>query len=266
MKSKRLTNDMRDEIARSLRAKLEEKARLMELKQAVYNIGILLRNDVLGEHKKAFDSIPARLLPADEDFRITVDKMTWEIEMGRYVPMWDHTFSSIKDYESNHPLIQRYLAASDAYNAANNAVNVAVKEAKKVLKGVKTTKRLLEVWPEGEDYLPAEEEPMQLPAVRSDTLNCLINNIMEDGNKDCGARRGALAMSEMVLVPQDLLFDLIANTQTLAFEYRTQFPTAPEFVETLENEVKRAKAYYSGLDSKQTRTFAPEVRNEKGNA
>jgi hypothetical protein len=53
---------------------------------------------------------------------------------------------------------------------------------------VKTTKQLLEVWPEAVDYLPEEKKelPAQLPAVPVERLNCLIANAKGE-KRDCAS-------------------------------------------------------------------------------
>ena len=194
MKSKRLTNDMKRMIVNDLREDLKEGAGINELEQAQYAVGIAIKDDILGKHKEVIESLPSLFTSTVDDFFVECEaegdnRNTFlKVFLGDYYPAWpDRYHQSVKIYPKNSKLIAAYREATDKLHQANERINEAYLEAKHLLSGVSTTKKLLEIWPEAEKYLDKEDVVTNLPMVQADTLRCKIDRAL-GADKDCGGK------------------------------------------------------------------------------
>lgn len=194
MKSKRLTNDMKRMITDSLREELKEGAGINELEQAQYAVGIAIKDDILGKHKEVIESLPSLFTSTVDDFFVECEaegdnRNTFlKVHLGDYYPAWPERYhQSVKAYPKNSKLIAAYREATDKLHQANERINEAYLEAKHLLSGVSTTKKLLEIWPEAEKYLDKEDVVTNLPMVQADTLRCKIDRAL-GADKDCGEK------------------------------------------------------------------------------
>ena len=194
MKSKRLTNDMKRMIVNDLREDLKEGAGINELEQAQYAVGIAIKDDILGKHKEVIESLPSLFTSTVDDFFVECEaegdnRNTFlKVHLGDYYPAWPERYhQSVKAYPKNSKLIAAYREATDKLHQANERINEAYLEAKHLLSGVSTTKKLLEIWPEAEKYLDKEDVVTNLPMVQADTLRCKIDRAL-GADKDCGEK------------------------------------------------------------------------------
>lgn len=192
MKSKRLTNYMKHMITDSLREELKEGAGINELEQAQYAVGIAIKDDILGKHKEVIESLPDLFTATLSDFyveyKVGDEVATLCVHLGDYYPAWPERYhQSVKAYPKNSKLIAAYREATDKLHQANERINEAYWEAKHLLSGVSTTKKLLEIWPEAEKYLDKEDVVTNLPMVQADTLRCKIDRAL-GADKDCGGK------------------------------------------------------------------------------
>lgn len=77
--------------------------------------------------------------------------------------------------QSTHGFWKEFRAIKAEANAIDEEKDVLRRTLHGVLVSCKTTRQLLEVWPDAEKYLQKEEESKLLPAIRSEDLNSMIS-------------------------------------------------------------------------------------------
>jgi hypothetical protein len=94
------------------------------------------------------------------------------MSIKRLIPYFIHS-SGIR-FALDHPLTQRRIAMKQGLHELETAKKILREELTKVFYSVTTDKRLLEIWPEAEKWLPSQSA-MHLPAnVDVDKLRSLL--------------------------------------------------------------------------------------------
>lgn len=176
MAAGRLTNEMRNRIAKAVlehRFGAEEAALDAArpalgdaIYEALYPTGSVarlhLRASLEGEHYRTMRKtchFPGK---------------RWvEIELSEVMPFFDKDDGCL-GFDANSPA----TAAFERFHAAERKLQEAKEEASAKVHGIlseaTTVKKLMEVWPEVEPFIPPAATPIHLPAVPRDEVNALL--------------------------------------------------------------------------------------------
>lgn len=166
----RLTQWSRDKI---IAAVLDDtfKARKKKLREREHALAIRVRDHALGKHKKAFLSLPDKLIPKDDGVYVNAAGKRVELGFeGKHPRPHGNRYSAPEAFAAGSPIckaIERFLAAQEKYQEDFDRVRV---ETRAILNSVTTEKRLVEAWPSVKKFLPEHAEA-NLPAIRAEDLD-----------------------------------------------------------------------------------------------
>lgn len=173
MSSARLTKEMRKQIVKNA-IEATAKHRIDAARTVMHAVGKEVYDYVIGDLTPHFEALRAHL-PVDQAFRVLYKNKELEISLTDYYPVWARNYGG--KHAPRQPtaeLCQKYLAAEKAHTEARDESLVLAKEIRAVLDSVSTVNRLLEVWPEGKQYISEgmfAGQTRNLPAVIVDGLN-----------------------------------------------------------------------------------------------
>lgn len=188
----RLTNSVRNQIVSNAIAKTTIGAETEALQQARYALAEDFRIAALGGQEEAdkiektvadiekrLKAVPSKLVSHSFPFRRDDDM--WHMNLGGLRvtlpfsadPSHKRLAPSGATFSGDHPLVLRFHDLEDQFKELENKRDALRLKIRAVLNSVTTVKKLLEVWPEAKELLPAqlEEARVQLPAVQTASLN-----------------------------------------------------------------------------------------------
>lgn len=210
MATQRLTKNIRKDLCDKL---LERafKARAQEIVQEIHEFAIELYRDVLGDDVERVMELPDGWLPKGSEVTVVfagevqcvyfggsfshiVDlnlrrvgaesiEPVEKVNRGRYgrweMPMpAKMTRGASKSYDARHPLCERYKALGNKETDLIQEMDSARRTAEAAMNSVTTVKKLIEVWPEVEEfakvYLNNGERKAVLPMIPRAALNAKL--------------------------------------------------------------------------------------------
>lgn len=177
MSTIRLSNYIKDTvIARLMKHAFEEREKALKAEE--YGIGDAVYKDVYSAAvRRKMDDMPKGFLLEDDDLKVQFEGNSFtHIHFGeRRRIAQSHKYNAAKVYDSKHPLTERYREWKKRESALKNEKRTTKSNARAVLDSVSTLKKLIEVWPEVEqfveDFKPSATGKAQLPALPLKDLN-----------------------------------------------------------------------------------------------
>lgn len=184
----RLTNSVRDQIVRNAIAKTTIGAETEALQQARYALAEEFRIAALGgpEEAQRLDKIASSIekqlkaLPdelvsyseplrrSDTIYRANLGGLRVNLSLQD-----EHLCPSGLVFHGDNPLVLRFHELQNREGSIKERADGLRLKIRAVLNSVTTVKKLLDVWPEAKELLPAqlEEARVQIPAVQTASLN-----------------------------------------------------------------------------------------------
>jgi hypothetical protein len=166
----RLTSQLKQDILfKVLEDAFHERCKVHKARE--HALAYLVRDQRLGEHKKAFLSLPPELVWEISGVRVAISGLYTHLGYGRQEPTPHNLSESLDPKTELGAQVAAYIDNETAMRKEQREISAAVNAT---LNSVTTVKRLLEVWPEAAKYLPKNPDKPQLPALRIDDLNARI--------------------------------------------------------------------------------------------
>ena len=165
----RLTKSIKEEIIiKVLREAISERKARNDKQE--YSLAIECRDKFAGKHLDALLSLPGNMVETGTGCSVNIDGrwivLKFNSELKREpCPDGRHVVNS------KSALGKKILKWSDERDAINKDRGALRREIRTLLDSVTTDKKLLEVWPEAEKYIPKEPAPAYPLAVRPQDLN-----------------------------------------------------------------------------------------------
>lgn len=174
----KLTNNMKERIIKSIMTDT-----FSARKEALKFEHSALANDVYdafyGQHKKAMAALPESFFISKSYFDIRADggeSKTLTMDTTRLFGQCHH-YSSLR-LDAKDPLVIRYQEIEKKCLALNSDISCLKSTLNSIILPITTDKRLAEVWPDAEKWIPRTPTAMSnLPAVRPEYINAMIENM-----------------------------------------------------------------------------------------
>jgi len=202
MASARLTNPIRDSLMNSL-LKRAFKKRGTDLIKRCADYADRLYRDAMGKDLAQIDALPDGWLQTDDGVKVQLGAEIKQVHfvgtLGSYgLPdifrnagivelsdkKWRRFPSKLKgqvtkQYPGDHALVEEFQKLDNEWNELTGEMERAKRVAMAAMNSVSTVKKLINVWPEVEEfakhYLEDGERKAILPAIPRDQLNTLLN-------------------------------------------------------------------------------------------
>jgi len=180
MKSIRLNVEMRQDILTSmLEAWKKSNPAPYNLAEETSKIAETIWKNKYG--KIDFSGIPTRMLRYSCSVQIQVNGTVKSYKLQESMPMEYQSYYNeaiLKVYDKEPAFIAKYnekVKENDKWNLSRSSFE---DEIKQIIYSVNTTKQLVELWPEAEQYLPAyaadPSKGVNLPALKTSRLNAAL--------------------------------------------------------------------------------------------
>lgn len=174
MSSIRLTNDLRNRIAKAVlehRFGPEEK----ELEQDRERLGKLVY-DLLydGATQNAMDGLPEGWLPTQSDDNVYFAGQWAHVEFGEPLRFTYKDSRNFPKFAADSPATKLFEDIEARKHKLREARSETAAKVNGLLCEATTMKKLLEIWPEVEPFIPPSTTPVYLPAVPRDEVNALL--------------------------------------------------------------------------------------------
>lgn len=185
MKSIKLTNQIREDILKSVAGRWKENNPKPDLVQAEHDFAMYLWEGKYKKYKDVLDAVPKAFLNTDYDMKYCVNGEVGQVRLKEKMPVdWrGYRGAVLKSLNDSNKHYQKYDKVRDAYKKWCDLRNEVINETKAILESVNTTKQLLEVWPNCEKFLPAyvanADKSIRLPAVQISRLEERLGEIDE---------------------------------------------------------------------------------------
>jgi len=133
------------------------------------------------EDAKMLSLLPESWFPKGKTVCAHINGQAYRGELPKSRPL-PYRISGVRDhsdryhYSGKHHVAAEFEAWKKAHDKCNSDEKELRRQTRAVLSGANTVKQLLELWPDGVKYLPADvEQPGTDVAVRCDKLNDLIS-------------------------------------------------------------------------------------------
>lgn len=202
MASARLTNPIRDSLMNSL-LKRAFKKRGTDLIKRCADFADRLYKDAMGKDLAQIEALPDGWLQSDDDIKVQLGAEIKQVHFVGSLANWGlpdifrnagvveitdkkwRRFPSkfkgavVKQYPGTHALVEEFQKLDNEWNELKAEMEKAKKVAMAAMNSVSTVKKLIDVWPEVEEfakhYLEDGERKAILPAIPRDQLNILLN-------------------------------------------------------------------------------------------
>lgn len=174
MSSTRLTNELRNRIIKAVlehrfgpdEAALEKaKARLAQL---VYD------SLYSADEQKAMAALPEGWLPRQMNDGVYLAGLYVSITFAKpLLYTWKH-YSESPKFPADHPTSRLFEDINTRKSKLREAKDAASAKVNGILSSASTAKKLLELWPEVEPFIPPDTAPVYLPAVPRAEVNALL--------------------------------------------------------------------------------------------
>lgn len=174
----RLSNYIREQVLNAV-LKHAFEAREKALEAEKFALGDAVYNDIYPEPlRKQMAALPDGFLPTDSDVKVQFEGQRFtHVYFGeRRRIAKSHEYNAARVYDAKHPLTARYDAWKKAQDDLDAEKSKAKSSAKAVLNSVPTVKKLIEVWPEVEQFARpfAVESPSRAIALPTRELNARL--------------------------------------------------------------------------------------------
>lgn len=174
----RLTNYIREQVLNAV-LKHAFEAREKALEAEKFALGDAVYNDIYPEPlRKQMAALPDGFLPTDGDVKVQFEGQRFtRVYFGeRRRIAKSHEYNAARVYDAKHPLTARYDAWKKAQDDLDAEKSKAKSSAEAVLNSVTTVKKLIEVWPEVEQFARpfAVESPSRAIALPIRELNARL--------------------------------------------------------------------------------------------
>lgn len=202
MASTRLTNPIRDSLMNSL-LKRAFKKRGEDLIKRCVDYADRLYRDAMGKDLAQISALPDGWLQTDDDIKVQLGAEIKQVHFTGTLGNWglpdvfrnagitentDRKWQRfptklkgqvVKQYPGDHKLVEEFQQLDSEWNDLKAEMERAKKVAMAAMNSVSTVKKLIDVWPEVEEfakhYLEDGERKAILPAIPRDQLNTLLN-------------------------------------------------------------------------------------------
>lgn len=150
----RLSNYIREQVLNAV-LKHAFEAREKALEAEKFALGDAVYNDIYPEPlRKQMAALPDGFLPTDGDVKVQFEGQRFtHVYFGeRRRIAKSHEYNAARVYDAKHPLTARYDAWKKAQDDLDAEKSKAKSSAEAVLNSVTTVKKLIEVWPEVEQF------------------------------------------------------------------------------------------------------------------
>lgn len=146
------------------------------LKEEKHALGDAVYNDIYPKKvREQMAAMPEGFLPVDDDLRVQFDGEGYtQVYFGERRRIANaHRHNAAKVFDAKHPLTLRFAKYQKELSALKAEKNNAKSSAEAVLGSVTTVKKLIEVWPEVEQFARpfAAESPSRAVALPIKELN-----------------------------------------------------------------------------------------------
>lgn len=174
----RLSNYIREQVLNAV-LKHAFEAREKALEAEKFALGDAVYNDIYPEPlRKQMAALPDGFLPTDGGVKVQFDGQRFtHVYFGeRRRIAKSHEYNAARVYDAKHPLTARYDAWKKAQDDLDAEKSKAKSSAEAVLNSVTTVKKLIEVWPEVEQFARpfAVESPSRAIALPIRELNARL--------------------------------------------------------------------------------------------
>lgn len=202
MASTRLTTHIRDSLMNSL-LKRAFRAKGEDLIKRCADYAQRLYRDAMGSNLAQINALPDGWLQTDDDIKVQLGAEIEQIHFTGTLNNWglpdvfrnagitedsDRKWqrfpskwkgSVVKQYPGDHALVEEFQKLDNEWNELKTEMERSKKVAMAAMTSVSTVKKLIDVWPEVEEfakhYLEDGERKAILPAIPRDQLNTLLN-------------------------------------------------------------------------------------------
>lgn len=201
----RLTKDIKETLLKKLLVHAY-KDRVQEAVNANAHFAVKVYNDAFAKDLEKINALPKGWLPTDTDIKVqfgpTVQRLYFRGTLGNYsldAPLRDcgakviydtsYPFPAnkketvVKQYGGVHPLVSEFDSLKAKFSELETEIHRATKTIEAAMNSVTTVKKLIEVWPEVEEFAkPYLEQVPNLPSIPRQELNALLDLPPETAN------------------------------------------------------------------------------------
>lgn len=174
MKSVRLSNSIREQILENVLSNWDEQNPEGNLEQAENDLAIYVWNKKFGKYKKHFDAIPQGFFQKRHYVKYEHGGIVNQAQSIHELPYRQYN-EVLVTLELNDPIVCAYQEAKEHYQDWRRRRSEIKTEVSAILESVNTSKQLIELWPQVEDFLPAHvadpDKAIKLPALDVSYLN-----------------------------------------------------------------------------------------------
>lgn len=175
MSSQRITKGLAEQIAESATSKAFD-AKLEVLRKARAKAGDALYKLMLGEHYKAVNKLPEAFFPLQDSLYLGGSNSFSDLHFSKPTRMVTSSYYLLKAIPKSDPLVIAYAKADNEVEIHRSLRRDFYRKVLQIASSVTTTSRLLEVWPEGKEFVPAASVPTSnLPMVLISDVNAVLS-------------------------------------------------------------------------------------------
>jgi|LGVF01.2.fsa_nt_gb hypothetical protein len=176
----RLTKNTKQQILANVLSKTF-KRRADRLEKDGQALGDAVYKDLFDDHKTLMEAMPEGFLYQESGIKVKFGAGVQYVNFStrQRLPHKASLYGAFHAYNCDHVLSktsERLVNRQDKLSADRNELKHKVRA---ILNSATTDKRLLEVWPEVEPFLPKKEETKNLPAIPVADLNSMIASLAE---------------------------------------------------------------------------------------
>ena len=194
----RLTNSIKEVLLKKLLVHAY-RDRVQEAVNANAHFAVKVYNDAFAKDLKQINALPKGWLPTDIDILVqfgpTVQRLYFRGTLGAFnlrealrpceaQIVYDTSYpfpankkdTVVKQYDGVHPLVSEFDSLKAKFSELETEIHRATKTIEAAMNSVKTVKKLIEIWPEVEEFAkPYLEHVPTLPAIPRQELNTLLD-------------------------------------------------------------------------------------------
>lgn len=194
----RLTKDIKETLLKKLLVHAY-KDRVQEAINANAHFAVKVYNDAFAKDLKQVNALPKGWLVTDTDITVqfgpTVQRLYFRGTLGAYSLsdvlrpcgaqiVYDTSYpfpankkdTVVKQYDGVHPLVSEFDSLKAKFSDLETEIHRATKTIEAAMNSVTTVKKLIEVWPEVEEFAkPYLDQVPNLPSIPRQELNALLD-------------------------------------------------------------------------------------------
>lgn len=183
MKSQKITDSLRYAILRNINEDVMGEV-AKEAEAALAHVCDEIYAQITQPFLRTLNALPQGVVPERSSFRVSFTKdgsnsNTLNMTVPRRV--WAGANYSVAPFcyiDPSDKLAERYFEHASKVRDINDKRTTLRNEASSIIKTCTTTKKLIEIWPEAEQYIPKPDAPLETPlAKRTEELNTMIQQL-----------------------------------------------------------------------------------------